>query len=90
MKLQRVIGLLLSEWTKMREELKHAIVENDRKAYVAIRHKLITSVRRLKLARFEAVLDEPIGNELVALDATLKARIEMMMAYYIWWLQWKS
>lgn len=89
-KLQRVIGLLLSEWTKMREELKRAIVENDRKAYVAIRHKLITSVRRLKLARFEAVLDEPIVNELVALDATLKARIEMMMAYYIWWLQWKS
>lgn len=70
----------------MWEELECVIVENDRKVYVVIWYKFIILVCCLKFVRFEVVLDELIGNELVVLDVILKVWIGMMMVYYIWWL----
>ena len=86
---RRVIKLLQREWADMMRGLDTAIGEQDMQAYLAIRHKLITSVRRLRLAKFEPLLDEPIPDKVSQLTPAFRERLLQRMNFYLWWLRWK-
>jgi two-component system, sensor histidine kinase len=87
-KFQKAINLLLAEWKIMNKALEKAILQKDIKAYTAIVHKLITSVRRLKIDQFEEKLFS-IQNELETdmNEASSSAEIiKNMMEFYIWYI----
>ena len=88
-KVRKALGILVDEWEKMSSQLETAISNNDPKSFVAVRHKLITSVRRLELDLFEKVLLEP------PTDASADFRfppgylqqVQKMMEFYIFQLR---
>jgi hypothetical protein len=87
-KFNRALDLLLKEWQSMNRSLTLAILGRQHEQYGAIVHKLITSVRRLKLETFEAELAEvaremTLENSDVALIATA---LKQRMDFYIWHL----
>lgn len=86
-KFQQAIQLLIKEWNKMTLDLEKAIHEKNEKAYTAIRHKLITSVRRLKLENFEAILELPFNGEKLNFPPNFKTEIRQRMNFYVWWLK---
>ena len=88
-KFRRAINLLIEEWEKMILTLENVIEQQDMAGYTAIRHKLITSVRRLKLPRFETLLDLPLGKDASTLSAIFKDKVMLQMKFYIWWLKFK-
>ena len=88
-KFKKAINLLLEEWRIMNTQLETSILEREDKKYAAIGHKLITSVRRLKLYHFENQLStglKEIKNEHSDVIA-LAAEIKGMMDFYIWYIQ---
>ena len=53
----RAIQILKNEWTTIRPQLVHSISNTDIQAFIDIKHKIITSIRRLNLHHFEAYLE---------------------------------
>ena len=87
-KFRKAIGLLLEEWRSMNSQMESSILERDVKKFSAIGHKLITSVRRLKLNQFEdrltSVLKE-IENEKSNVRL-IAEEVKGMMDFYIWYI----
>lgn len=88
-KYRRAIKLLIQEWSQMTRDLDQALLTQDMKAYLAIRHKLITSVRRLGLSSFEQLLDLPLVEKARGLAANFRERLIRRLDFYLWWLRWK-
>ena len=87
-KYQRAIDLLIEEWEKMSSQVEMAILNNDVDKFIALRHKLITTVRRLHLVCFEEVLEKPFANEETPESlAKTASEIKRMMGFYIWYLK---
>ena len=81
-KYMKAIRLLRSEWSATQQILRDAVLQTDRKAYDDIVHKMITSVRRLSLSRFEEVLTTiALSTDTAAHDAE---QLDGMMAHYLW------
>jgi hypothetical protein len=58
LKIQHAIQLLLREWESILVKISHSIQSGDREAYRQLVHKMITSVRRLDLIKFEELLND--------------------------------
>ena len=87
-KFQRAINLLIDEWEKMSSQIEIALLSNDADKFIALRHKLITTVRRLQLDHFEAVLEKLFSEEQPVGDLPrIAAEIKQMMGFYIWYLK---
>ena len=87
-KFQKAIDLLLEEWRTMSRGLEVSILERDVDKYSAIGHKLITSVRRLKLNLFEEKLTLTL-KELKDINSPISSvaeEIKGMMDFYIWYI----
>ena len=87
-KFRKAIDLLLEEWRSMNQQLESSILNRDIKKFSAIGHKLITSVRRLKLDIFEDKLASTLKDiQDDRSDVTLIAeQIKGMMDFYIWYI----
>ena len=87
-KFRKAIDLLLEEWRSMNSQLESSILKRDVKKFSAIGHKLITSVRRLKLNIFEEKLTSTLNDiQDDQCDVTLIAeQIKGMMDFYIWYI----
>ncbi len=88
LKIRKAFDLLLEEWLSMSNELENAILERDTKHFASIGHKLITSVRRLRLNIFEEKLastQKEIENESND-NAELATEIKGMMDFYRWYI----
>lgn len=89
-KFERAIKLLIKEWEKMAVELTQAVSDSNYPEYTALRHKLITSVRRLKLTNFEKILELPFEEEKPNFPKGFEDEIQNRMVFYIWWLKYKN
>lgn len=83
---KRALEVLASEWLKDQKALTQAIMNRNTTAFDQIKHKIITSVRRLALYDFEKYLNR-ISDQLADLDEPelrLEAeRVEFILTYYI-------
>jgi signal transduction histidine kinase len=87
-KFNKALDLLLKEWQSMNRNLTLAILGRQHEQYNAIVHKLITSVRRLKLEAFEAELIE-VAREMTMEDTNVSEiamSLKQRMDFYIWHL----
>ncbi|MCB0706569.1 MAG: HAMP domain-containing protein [Saprospiraceae bacterium] len=86
-KYKRALGLLISEWTGISKDLYQAIRLKDEAVCLNLIHKIITSVRRLELDKFEKMLTKiqdacPEGDV-----AYYEVIIPEAMTFYIDFLQ---
>ncbi len=56
--IKNVVQLMITEWQKDQQLIEDSLSLDDLEKFKAVRHKLITSVRRLNLTDFEALLDK--------------------------------
>ena len=87
-KFQKAIDLLLEEWRIMNRDLETSILERDIKTFSAIGHKLITTVRRLKLNYFEDKLTSVLKDleDKNSDTSAIAEEIKGMMGFYIWYI----
>lgn len=80
------LAVLATEWLKDQKALTQAITNKNTEAFDQIKHKIITSVRRLGLYDFEKYLNQ-LSKQLTKLsepDLSLEAeRVEFILSYYI-------
>lgn len=87
-KFQKAIDLLLEEWRAMNKALEISILERNTEKFSGIGHKLITSIRRLRLHLFEEKLTLTL-NELAEKkpdNIRIAEEIKGMMDFYIWYI----
>ena len=90
-KFEKAIRLLIDEWIKMYHQIESAIANHDKNKFEAIRHKLITSVRRLQLDHFEKILNQPFPKkEHTKAVYLFSEKVKTMMGFYIWFLKKRS
>ena len=81
-KVSNALNLLHDEWRVLSDKLSSAINDNDSKDAADIIHKIITSVRRIKLDKFETLLIE-IQNGTRSLNGSLASEVLLRMQYYL-------
>ncbi len=86
-KYHKAINLLIQEWEIMAIEFEKAVTDQDDEKYTAIRHKLISSVRRLKLEAFEAYLIIPGNGQNVDFGSDFAPSLRQRMDFYVWCLK---
>ena len=82
-KYAHAIALLISEWKSISNRLPKVIEQNHAESFYNITHKMITTVRRLKLDKFEYILEEIRHDFSKELSTTHSKKIEQAMKYYI-------
>ncbi len=82
----RALKVLFIEWTKDQRTLIQVVANRDQVKFDNLKHKMITSIRRLELHQFEALLNQ-ISENLVTLsdqDLSCKSqKIDLILSYYI-------
>lgn len=82
---KNAIKILASEWKKETVKLTEAIENKDKVRFDAVTHKIITSVKRLKLVQFEEHLNTlNAGFEEMSPEKChqVSAKIKQMLQYY--------
>ena len=84
-KYANAIGLLESEWSKSVSRIRESMLNNNQNEFDAVVHKLITSIRRLKLYRLETLienfnLDESNEKEKSNLLSSLETHAESIQS----------
>lgn len=83
------LQVMIREWEKDRKILENAILNRDQEKLDAIKHRIITSVRRLEIHSFETFLDHinfaddtlDFDKIVTQLNAKMRYYIEKMKAY---------
>lgn len=83
---KNVFTVLMKEWSRDQLLISQAIANRDQRNFDQIKHKIITSIRRLELMKFEEYLNET-GDNLQGYDSeklTLaEQKVNMLFTYYI-------
>ncbi|MBR9920770.1 MAG: HAMP domain-containing protein [Bacteroidetes bacterium] len=82
-KYARALQLLVTEWKEVSRQLQQAVGQKNRKQFDDLSHKIITSIRRLDLPRFEEMLQLTKQEFEHASEKGLGRRIRQAMAFYI-------
>jgi signal transduction histidine kinase len=56
--IKNVMDLMIKEWRKDQRLIAHSLSANKLSDFEAVQHRLITSIRRLKLSEFESLLNQ--------------------------------
>lgn len=86
-KFQKAINLLIDDWEKMLQQIEAVAANNDGEKFIALRHKLITSVRWLQLPIFEKILDSALSQKENNIQKPVMEKVKKMMSFYIWSLK---
>lgn len=66
--IKNALNVLVSEWKKDQLSLIFALTNRDKDKFDQINHRIVTSVRRLELERFEHFLNH-LSNEIYAIES---------------------